>query len=248
MRISPIDEVHASIGLHEEFAFEAVIDEIVSRGLIGKKLMLVVNTLGGAMHSSFKVARALRQSFKQIEVFVPHIAASGGTLIALTGDVIVMGIMSQLSPLDPQIRYKGRQISALHARHAYNRLCNTFAKKTKEEAPYPQQALADKLDPFLMEDWHAAVSMAEDCVAKILQMSRYGEDAQRIAIALVREFPDHDNDIDYEAAKNLGLRVARYDESERNRRVWRHFRAWLGGSLFQESATHIVRYVLPRKD
>lgn len=87
IRVSPADEVQASIGFHEEFAFEAVIDEIRNRGLSDKKVILLLNTFGGLLQSSFKVARALRTSFKEIEVYVPHIAASGGTLIARTGSL-----------------------------------------------------------------------------------------------------------------------------------------------------------------
>lgn len=76
LRVSPIAEMRAAIGLHEEFAFEAVIDEINEQKMANKKLMLLLNSLGGGLHSSFKVARALRQSFSknEIEVYVPHIA------------------------------------------------------------------------------------------------------------------------------------------------------------------------------
>lgn len=49
-----------------------------------------------------------------------------------------MGSMSQLSPLDPQVYYDGRMMSALNGRAAYNRLCEAFSQKTRDEAPYPQ--------------------------------------------------------------------------------------------------------------
>lgn len=246
IRISPVDEVQASIGLHEEFAFEAVIDEVQSLGLADKKIILLLNTFGGLLHSSFKVARALRTSFKEIEIYVPHIAASGGTLIALTGDKIFMGCMSQLSPVDPQVYYDGRMMSALHARAAYNRLCEAFEKTTRDEAPYPQRALADKLDPLLMEDWNGSVETSLEYATRILSLSNY-TDAQARAIAhhLVYHFTEHDADIDYDLAKSIGLRVEKYDKSEKTRIVWRHFRRWLGMFLSEASPTHVVRYVLP---
>jgi len=103
IRISPVDEVRASIGLHDEFAVEAVLEDMAKKKIPAKKLLLLLNTTGGGLHSSFKVARALRVSFEEIEIFVPHMAASGGTLISLIADRIVMGIMSQLSPIDPQV-------------------------------------------------------------------------------------------------------------------------------------------------
>jgi Serine dehydrogenase proteinase len=190
------------------------------------------------------VARALRTSFKEIEVYVPHIAASGGILIALTGDRIFMGCMSQLSPLDPQVYYDGRMMSALNARSAYNRLCEAFAQTARDEAPYPQRALAEKLDPLLMEDWNGAVETAIEYVTKILSLSKYNA-AAVIADNLVYHFNEHDSDIDYEVAKNLGLRVHKYDSSQKTQTIWRHFRRWLGMFLPEASTAHVIRYVLP---
>ena len=244
VRVSPSQEISASIGLHEEFAFEALIDEITSKNLTDTKVMFLLNSPGGGLHSSFKVARALRKTFKEIEVYVPHMAASGGTLIALVGDKIVMGLMSQLSPLDPQIIYKGRQISALTPRHAYDRLCEMFEKMSKDEAPYPQQALADKLDPYLMEDWNSTVETAEQYATEILTLAKYKKPGE-LAHALIHHFSDHDSDINCETAVELGIRAERHDESDRNKRTWRIFRGWLGKFLFEESGTHVLRYVLP---
>ena len=177
LRVSPIDIVSASIGLHEEFAIEALIDEITDRRLADRKMMLLLNSPGGGLQSSFKVARALRQTFNDIEIYVPHMAASGGTLIALTGNKIVMGPMSELSPMDPQVLYKGRRISALCLRYAFNRLCKYFGRKLRKEAPYPHQALVDKLDPLLMEVDDSAVKTALRYVVEILELSGYDDDA-----------------------------------------------------------------------
>lgn len=244
VRISPIREISASIGLHEEFAIEALIDELSSSGLGDHKLMLLLNSPGGVLHSSFKVARAVRNYFRGIEVYVPHMAASGGTLIALAADKIIMGVMSQLSPLDPQIYYKGQQISALSGRHAYNRLCAIFENITKNEAPYPAQALTDKLDPFVMEDWNCAIETAENYSTEILRLAGYDK-PEAIAHQLIHHFADHDSDINFDTAKSLGIRVERHDATERNKRVWRIFRSWLGKFIFSESGTHVIRYALP---
>lgn len=245
VRVSPVSEVYPFIGIHEEFAFEAVIDEVESTGA-PKKLLLLLNSPGGVLHSSFKVARALRMNFDEIEVYVPSVAASGGTMIAIAADKIIMGIMSQLSPVDPQVYYNGRQLSALTFRNAHDRLCEMFDTKTKDEAPYPEQAMAEKLDPFLMEEWNAAIDTAVQYATQILQLAKYGDNAAAIANSLVFDFPDHDYDLDFDRAKELGLRVERYDASARNKNIWRHFRSWLGACIFQQSGTHIVRYVLPQ--
>jgi hypothetical protein len=242
VRISPVHEISASIGLHEEFAFEALIDELSA--FHDRKLMLLLNSPGGGLHSSFKVARAIRQTFTNIEVYVPHRAASGGTLIALTADKIIMGIMSQLSPLDPQIYYQGRPISALAGRRAYNRMCELFENKTKDEAPYPAQALTDKLDPFIMEDWQGAIETSYDYATQILKLAGYSKPWE-IAAKLIHRFSDHDSDINFGTAHDLGIRVEKHDANDRYKRNWRIFRYWLGKFLFLESGTHVIRYAVP---
>ena len=76
-----------------------------------RKLYLLVNSHGGSVSSSFKIAMAIRRFFDDITVFVPHVATSGGTILALAGNRIRMGMMSRLSPVDVQIVYQGKQIS-----------------------------------------------------------------------------------------------------------------------------------------
>ena len=245
VRVSPIESVSASLGLHEEFAIEALVDKIQESNLSNAKLMLLLNTPGGGLHSAFKVARALRKAFKTIEVYVPHLAASGGTLIALTGDSIIMGPMSQLSPLDPQVVYNGRQISALCMRNAFNRLCKLFERKTKDEAPYPHQALVGKLDPLLMEVDHQALGAAQRYVSEILNLAGYGEKTSDITGRLIYGFPEHDSDIDAEMAESVGLRVKSHDKDAQTKRIWRVMRNWLGKYMGTESGVHIIRYVLP---
>jgi ClpP class serine protease len=50
-----------------------------------------------------QIARALVEHKGKITVFVPHYAMSGGTLIALAADEIVMDANAVLGPVDPQI-------------------------------------------------------------------------------------------------------------------------------------------------
>jgi ClpP class serine protease len=44
------------------------------------------------------IAKTLRKNFSKIRVYIPHVAASGATLIAISADEIVMGEISRLSP------------------------------------------------------------------------------------------------------------------------------------------------------
>src|ERR1700676_1749582 len=66
-------------------------------------LDLVLHTPGGLVIAALQIARALREHKARVTVFVPHYAMSGGTLIALAADEIVMCEHSVLGPIDPQL-------------------------------------------------------------------------------------------------------------------------------------------------
>ena len=63
----------------------------------------VIHTPGGLVLAAMQIARALQAHKAKVTVFVPVFAMSGGTLIALAADEIVLGEFSVLGPIDPQI-------------------------------------------------------------------------------------------------------------------------------------------------
>jgi len=64
---------------------------------------LILHTPGGLVLASEQIARALCNHPAKVTVFVPHYAMSGGTLIALAADEIVMDPHAVLGPVDPQL-------------------------------------------------------------------------------------------------------------------------------------------------
>jgi len=64
---------------------------------------LVLHTPGGLVLAATQIARAIRERKGKVTVFVPHYAMSGGTLIALAADEIVMSSHAVLGPVDPQL-------------------------------------------------------------------------------------------------------------------------------------------------
>ena len=64
---------------------------------------LIIHTPGGLVLAAMQIARAVEAHPAKVTVFVPVYAMSGGTLIALAADEIVLGEFSVLGPIDPQI-------------------------------------------------------------------------------------------------------------------------------------------------
>src|SRR4030088_1545089 len=64
---------------------------------------LVLHTPGGLVLAALQIAKAVREHKAKVTVFVPHYAMSGGTLIALAADQIIMDPNAVLGPVDPQL-------------------------------------------------------------------------------------------------------------------------------------------------
>lgn len=64
---------------------------------------LILHTPGGLVLAAEQIAKALVGHKGKVTVFVPHYAMSGGMLIALAADQIVMDANAVLGPVDPQI-------------------------------------------------------------------------------------------------------------------------------------------------
>jgi ClpP class serine protease len=66
-------------------------------------LDLLVHTPGGLVLAAEQIARALHRHPARVTVIVPHYAMSGGTLLAIAADEILMDENAVLGPVDPQI-------------------------------------------------------------------------------------------------------------------------------------------------
>ncbi len=64
---------------------------------------LVLHTPGGLVLAAEQIASALVQHEGEVRVYVPHYAMSGGTLLTLAADRIIMAPLAVLGPVDPQI-------------------------------------------------------------------------------------------------------------------------------------------------
>jgi ClpP class serine protease len=68
-----------------------------------KPIDLIIHTPGGQLHASMQIARALKNHSARTRVFVPHYSMSGGTIIALAANEIIMDKDASLGPVDPQV-------------------------------------------------------------------------------------------------------------------------------------------------
>jgi ClpP class serine protease len=78
---------------------------------------IVLHTPGGLVLAASQIAAALADHQGRVTAIVPHYAMSGGTLIALAADEIVLDPHSALGPVDPQLgQHPAASIVAVAAR------------------------------------------------------------------------------------------------------------------------------------
>jgi ClpP class serine protease len=151
---------------------------------------LVLHTPGGLVLASQQIAHALLRHPAKVTVMVPHYAMSGGTLLALAADEILLAPSAVLGPIDPQI---GQQPAAsiLAAVHL------------KDTSKIDDQTLV------LADMSTKAMSQIREAATALLMTN--GMDsavAHTVARALSDGRWSHDYPITAEMAKNIGLPVS----------------------------------------
>ena len=69
----------------------------------GRPIEIILHTPGGMIIAARQIASALADHDAEVTAVVPHYAMSGGTLIALACDEIVVDAHASLGPVDPQL-------------------------------------------------------------------------------------------------------------------------------------------------
>lgn len=151
-------------------------------------LDIVLHTPGGLVLASVQIARAIHKHSGKVTVFVPHYAMSGGTLIALAADEIVMSEHAVLGPVDPQIgQYAAASIL-----------------KVVEQKPVAE---IDDSTLILADQARKAIDQVYLSVLELLSDDMEREKAEELARLLSQGVWTHDHPISFEEARALGLPV-----------------------------------------
>jgi len=150
---------------------------------------LIVHTPGGLLLAAEQIAAALNKHESRVTVFVPHYAMSGGTLVALAADEIVMDRHAVLGPVDPQIG----QYPAVSIIKAVN---------DKPVAEVDDETL------ILADISRKAMEQTKRFVKDLLIDNISDEEADRLATILTEGRWTHDYPISSDEAARLGMFVS----------------------------------------
>jgi ClpP class serine protease len=150
---------------------------------------LVLHTPGGLVLASLQIARAIARHEGKVRVVVPHYAMSGGTLIALATDEIVMCEHATLGPVDPQLD-----------QYAAVSILKVVAEKPIAKVDDQTLILADQAEK--------AVKQVREAVYDLLSPRFSEEKARELAELLASGRWTHDYPITPQQGRGLGLEVS----------------------------------------
>src|SRR5438105_14013147 len=150
---------------------------------------IILHTPGGLVLAAEQIAKALVERKGKVTVFVPHYAMSGGTLIALAADEIVMDANAVLGPVDPQI---GDMPAA------------SILKAVEIKGP---QRVGDEILILADIAQKARVQVAA-FVAQVLSKHMNEKQSLQVATVLTEGRWTHDFPITVQGARQLGLNIS----------------------------------------
>ncbi len=183
-----------------------------------KTLDLVIHTPGGDYEATKRIISYLLKTYEKIRVFVPHLAMSGGTLMACAADEIYMGHYSSLGPTDPQVLVKGNYLPV-------GAVISEFKRAFKEVEKNPQRALLwnERLKQVPLGRIDALKTMkknSNEFLANLLKMRNcHGKSREEIdgmvkVLNSHKRHSSHGKGISLDHAQEIGLNVKNLSEKK----------------------------------
>jgi len=154
---------------------------------------LILHTPGGLVLATEQIARALIRHQAKVTVFVPHYAMSGGTMLALAADEIVMDENAVLGPVDPQL---GNYPAASIIKVVEDKPIGEVDDQTLIMADLSRKAI-NQVQRFVR-------TLLQDCIPK---QKVKPENIENIIQALTTGQVTHDYPVTVEEASEMGLPV-----------------------------------------
>lgn len=197
----------------------------------GQKALLVLATPGGDPHAGFRIARALQHAYGQFALLVPRYCKSAGTLIAIGASHLYLGDMSELGPLDIQVKKNdelvGRNsgldiIAALdylrdQSMRSFHQHCTELVAgaglSTKAASDIAArlaigmlEPISGQIDPMRLAEMQRAMDIAHQYGQRLNAKS--GNLRSQGLDLLVSGYPSHGFVIDRKEAKSIFLNVS----------------------------------------
>lgn len=183
-----------------------------------KGLDIILHTPGGKIAATESIVIYLRSLFgKDIRAFVPQIAMSAGTMIALSCKEIVMGKQSNIGPIDPQIG----GVSCAGVIEEFENAIRCI--KDDPDSASLWQVIISRYHPTFLGDCQKTIDWSNKMVIDWLCTNMLADhvspniDAQKIVDTLGshQETFNHEKHIHIDECRRLGIKVVPLEELDK---------------------------------
>ena len=195
----------------------------VCHGLTSKKLDLILHSPGGSPTAAEAIVAYLRSRFDDIRVIVPQQAMSAATMVACSGDEIVLGQHSFLGPTDPQMELVTplghRLVPAQAVLDQFNEARRQCRDPENLSAWLP---MLGQYGPDLLVRCEAALAMSRELVQTWLETYMFKECSNRSLLAKDisdwladhKQFKSHSRHLSRELLEAKQLRILRLEGND----------------------------------
>jgi hypothetical protein len=228
--MTDLTDVIVYTGAINSSGYRSVCEALDKKG--SSDVLLVLATPGGDPHAGFRIARALQHAYGEFEALVPRYCKSAGTLILVGAKTLYLDDMSELGPLDIQVK-KGDELigrnSGLDIFQAVNYLQNqsmeafrTYLLELTRDAGLSTRVASDiasrlttglfepiaaQIDPIKLAEMQRATEIAFEYGNRLNEKSG---NMRSIGLQkLVTGYPSHGFVIDRKEAKTIFIDVKR---------------------------------------
>lgn len=248
LRVAPERTLRARFSYPDEFVLNEFVSKVIDQYPEKEErppLKLLIHSPGGAVSSSYMVARVIRHTFNHITGFIPHIAASGATVLALSCNEVVMGHISRFTGIDPFYLVEGEVSRPLAIVRAFDHLQDLLGTKTLGEISYPYRHLVSTITAEKYDEATHSLKMVENYATELMEKAGYESDKiKKIVDGVLYDIESHEEVIPYDKALEMGINVKYFNE-EPYTACWEIMQMWLRQYYLRPSPIHIIKYCFP---
>ncbi len=132
----------------------------------GDKIDFIIETPGGFGEVAEDIVKMLRNKYKEVGMIIPGWAKSAGTIIAMSGDEILMEPSSALGPIDAQLSWNGKTFSAQSLIDGFEKIKEEVEKSGTLNKTYIP--ILQGISPGEIENANNSLMFSKDLVKKWL--------------------------------------------------------------------------------
>lgn len=189
----------------------------VLRRLQGPAVDVLIESPGGSPEATEALVRLLRQKFTDVRFIIPNVAKSAATMMAMSGDLLVLDGPSELGPIDPQFIFHREGNPFISPAHA---ILGQFEWATEDIKGHPENLpvwipILNQYGPSLLVECDTAIELAQRLVTGWLETYMFkGEpDAKKKARRVAKYLSAYDKHLSHrrpigmKELQDLGVKI-----------------------------------------